>query len=485
MGEDLRSQSISGIKWSAIERFAVQGIQFIIGLILARLLSPSDYGIIGMLAIFIAISQTIIDSGFSKALIQKQDRSEIDFATAFYFNVVVGLICYVLLYALSPSIALFFNEPILKDVLRVLSINLFLNSLAVVPIAKLSIKVDFKTQSKASVFSTLISGTLGILLAYKGVGVWALVAQSVSHSFVNVLMLWSLLKWKPEWIYSWESFKKLFSFGGNILIAGIISTIYDNINTLVIGKFYTTKDLGYFTRGQQFPSLLSSNFTVIVQRVTFPILSKIQNDDIRLSSLYRDYIKITSLCIFLFLVFLSSIATPLITLLLTDKWIDTVIYLQVFCYALMFDHISAINLNLLYVKGKTNLVLRLEVIKKITAFIILIISIPYGVLAICLSKVIYTQIAIFINTYYTGKLLNIGYLKQLKDYIPYFIFAHIACLPCWILQNNKSIHPILCILLGGIITLIVYTIILFIVKDKIFNKYILGEFKNKFSNIKK
>lgn len=481
MSGSLRSQSISGMKWSAIERFAVQGIQFVLGLILARLLTPSDYGIIGMLAIFMAISQTIIDSGFSKALIQKQDRTETDFSTAFFFNIVVGLVCYIILFITSPYIASFFNEPILKDVLRVLAINLFLNSLAVVPVAKLSIKVDFKTQSKASIISTVLSGGLGIVLAYRGVGVWALVAQSVSHSFVNVLLLWCLLKWRPQWKYSWESFRKLFSYGGNVLVAGIISTIYTNINTLVIGKFYTPKDLGYFTRGQQFPSLLSTNLTAIVQRVTFPILSIIQDDDERLASVYRDYIKISSLGIFFLLVFLSSIAAPLVDFLLTDKWSDAVIYLQVFCYALMFDHICAINLNLLYVKGKTNLVLRLEVIKKAIAFVILIASIPLGVLAICLSQVIYTQIAVYINTYYTGKLLNLGYFKQLRDYIPYFILAHIACLPCWLIQRIGGLHPVLSIIFGGVLSVVIYIILLYVVKDDILKKYIVTELKRRFS----
>ena len=216
--------------------------------------------------------------------------------------------------------------------------------------------------------------------------------------------------------------------------------------------------------------------TSIVQRVTFPILSKIQDDDKRLASVYRDYIKISSLGIFFLLVFLASIAKPLVTLLLTDKWIDAVIYLQIFCYALMFDHISTINLNFLYVKGKTNLVLRLEVIKKVLAFIILIVSIPLGVLAICLSKVLYTQIAIFINTYYTGKLMNLGYVKQLKDYVPYFIMAHLACLPIWGLLA-LDIHPLLLIFLSGIFSLLLYAAMLYVLKDNIFNKYIVSELK--------
>lgn len=480
MSESIKRQSLSGIKWSAIERFAVQGIQFIIGLILARLLSPSDYGIIGMLAIFMAISQTIIDSGFSKALIQKQDRTEIDFSTAFFFNIVVGLICYLILFLTSPYIASFFNEPVLKDVLRVLAITLFLNSLAVVPIAKLSIKVDFKTQSKASIISTILSGALGIVLAYRGVGVWALVAQSVSHSFVNVILLWYLLRWRPQWQYSWESFKKLFGYGGNVLVAGIISTIYANINTLVIGKFYTPKDLGFYTRGNQFPALLSTNITTILQRVTFPILSKIQDDTQRLISVYREYIKISSLGIFFLLSLLASLGKPLIELLLTDKWLDATIYLQVFCFALMFDHLCQINLNLLYVKGDTKYILRLEIIKKSISFAILLISIPFGVLAICLSQVVYTQIAVYINTYYTGKLYNFGYIKQIKDYLPYLLLAQLACIPSWVLQS-LDLHPLLILSIGGIFSSILYALLLYLKKDEVFNKYIVSEIIKRFS----
>ncbi|WP_287678271.1 lipopolysaccharide biosynthesis protein [Bacteroides sp.] len=471
VNESITNKSISGIKWSAIERFGVQGIQFIISLILARILSPSDYGIIGMLTIFMAISQTIIDSGFSKALIQKQDRTETDFSTAFYFNIAVGIVCYIILFCLSPYIAEFFNEPILKDVLRVLAINIFINSLAIVPVAKLSINVDFKTQSKASIISAVVSGILGIVLAYRGIGVWALVVQSVSYSLINVVLLWYLLKWLPQCVYSWESFKNLFGYGSNILFASILHTIYTNFTTLAIGKFYSSKDLGFYTRGNQFPSILSLNITNILQRVTFPILSQIQNDTDRLIAVYREYIRVTSLGIFFLLSLLASLGKPLIIFLLTDKWAEAVIYLQIFCFSLMFDHICQINLNLLYVKGNTKYILRLEIIKKTISFIILLISIPFGVLAICISNVIYTQIAVYINTYYTGKFFKFGYVKQIKDFMPYLLISQIACIPCWILQATE-IQPLLVLIVGGIISPIIYILILYIKKDDILKKHI-------------
>lgn len=480
MSASIKQQSLSGIKWSAIERFLVQGIQFLIGMFLARLLSPSDYGVVGMLSIFIAISQTFIDSGFSSALIQKQDRTETDFSTVFYFNIVVGLVCYLILFLLASYIAIFFNTPVLKDVLKIMALSLFINSMAVVPVAKLSIDLNFKTQTQASVTSVIISGIIGVFMAYYDYGVWALVTQSVIYAIINVSLLWYLVKWKPLLSYSWDSFRVLFKYGSNILFSGLLHTIYDNLSTLAIGKFYTAKDLGFYTRGNQFPSLLSINLTYVLRRVTFPVLARIQNDDKRLIHVYRNYIKITSLIIFFLLALLASLAKPLVEFLLTDKWLDAVIYIQIFCYALMFDHICQINLNLLYVKGKTNLVLRLEIIKKAISFLILIGSIPLGVFAICLSKVVYSQIAVYINTYYTGKLFSLGYFKQIKDFTPYLILAHLACIPCWLLQRSVNIHPLLILVVGGIIAIAVYIALLYYSKDEIFHKHIATEIKHLF-----
>ena len=233
----IKEQTISGIKWSAIERFSVQGVQFLLGLMIARLLSPSDYGIIGMLGIFFAISQTFIDSGFSNALIRKIDRTDVDFSTVFYFNIVVGFVCSVIIFLSAPCISDFFNQPILTDVTRVLSINVFLGSLTTVQYAKLTIDIDFKTQAKVSLISTLVSGCIGVYLAWKGYGVWALVYQSVTASVLRVLLLWIRVKWTPLWIYSWESFHTLFSFGSKLLLSLLLHTLYTEMTTFAIGKF--------------------------------------------------------------------------------------------------------------------------------------------------------------------------------------------------------------------------------------------------------
>ena len=359
MGE-LKEKTLSGVKWSAIGRFSTQGISFLIGLILARILSPSDYGVTGMVAIFFAIAQTFIDSGFGSALIRKQDCTDVDYSTAFYFNAVVGLV-FCLLLSLAAE---FFNTPILEDIVVVMSINMFISSLSIVQTARLTAAVDFKSQAKINLVTTIFSGVVGIAMAYNGFGVWSLVWQGVFANLLRTILLLFATKWYPKWQFSKESFKYLFNFGSKILTASLLHTVYSNLTTLIIGKYYTAKDLGYYSRGESMANLPSTNITGILQSVTYPILSKIQDDDKRLIQVYRKYIAVTSLVIFFGMFLLAALAKPLILTLLTAKWLPSVLFLQVFCFALMFDHLCQLNLNILYVKGRSDLVLRLEIIKK-------------------------------------------------------------------------------------------------------------------------
>lgn len=459
MTNSIKQASFKGIKWSAIERFSLQGIQFFLGVVMARLLTPADYGVIGMLAIFIAVGQSFVDCGFSNALIRKKDCSQKDCSTVFYFNIVVGIAAYWAMFAIAPLVANFFDEPILKDVLRVLAINLFLNSLAVVQRAKMTIAIDFKGQAIATLVSSLISGGIGIYLAYSGHGVWSLVYQSVLATVLNVILLWMMSRWRPALFFSRESFNDLFAYGSKILVAGLLHTIYTNMTTFVVGKFYTPKDLGFYTRGQQIAALPSTNMTMIIQRVTFPILAKIQDDDAQLIKVYRKYISMASMGIFFLMVLLAALAKPLVVLLLTSKWLDSVVFLQIFCFAMMFDHLNQINLNMLQVKGRSDLFLKLEIIKKTISFAILFASIPFGVIAICLSKVLYTQIAIVINTYYTGKIFGLGYFKQWGDFVKYLLLSVIACTPALLLSIVDD-NPFVALLLGGSMAVILYIIML-------------------------
>lgn len=456
---DLKEKTLSGVKWNAIGRFSTQGVSFVVGILLARILSPSDYGVVGMIGIFMAIAQTFIDSGFGSALIRKQDCTDADYSTAFYFNIVVGVVCYLILFISSPLIADFFDTPILKDVVRVLSINLLLGALTIVQRARLTAAVDFKSQAKVSLVATIISGGVGLFMAYQGYGVWSLVYQHVTSTLITTIMFWVITKWCPQRLFSKESFKYLFGFGSKILSASLLHTIYSNLTTILIGKFYTPKDLGYYSRGESLATLPSSNITGILKSVTYPILSKIQDDDVRLIQVYRKYIRMTSMLIFFGMFLLAALARPLILTLLTDKWTNSVIYLQVFCFAYMFDHLCQLNLNILYVKGRSDLVLRLEVIKKTISISMIIAAIPFGVLAICISRALYTQIAVIINTYYTGKLFGLGYVAQVKDFIKYLLYSFLSVLPAFLLTYT-SLSSVLVLILGTMIACAMYWFLL-------------------------
>lgn len=462
MGE-LKNHTLRGVKWSAIENISTKGISFILGLILARLLVPEDYAITAMVGIFFAIAQTFIDSGFGSALIRKKDCSQLDYSTAFYFNIVAAFFFCVILWIAAPYIAQFYNQPILADITRVMSVNMFIGSFSIIQGTKLTAEINFKLQAKVSVTTTILSGCFGICLAYNGYGVWSLVFQGVFANILRTIMLWYVTKWRPSKVFSKASFKYLFSFGSKILTASLLHTIYANLTTIIIGKFYTPKDLGLYSRGESMATLPSANITGILQRVTFPILSKIQDDEGRLISAYRKYISITSLVIFFGMCMLAALGEPIIEVLLTEKWIGSVIYLQVFCFAWMFDHLCVLNLNILYVKGRSDLVLRLEVVKKTISISMIIAAIPFGVLAICLARALYTQIALYINTYYTGKLFGLGYAEQIKDYGKYFVFSLLACAPAYLLTFTE-LNSILVILLGGCIGCLIYW--LFLRKDE-------------------
>ena len=411
----LKQATTKGLFWSSVERFSNQGVQFVFSIILARLLSPSDYGIIAMVTIFFAVAQSFVDSGFSNALVRKTDRVEEDLSTCFYFNIGVGIIAYIVLFLIAPLVANFYNQPILSPIIRITGLGVILNSLCVVQQALFTIKIDFKSQAKITLSATVISGIVGILLAYQGYGIWALVWQGVASSIVRMGLLWLMSKWRPRTGFSKSSFNYLFGYGSKLLASGLLDTIYNNIYPIVIGKFYNPAQLGNYSRALGWAQLPSANITSILQRVTFPVLSAIQDDSLRLQNSYRRLLKLSAFIVFPLMMGLASMASPLIRVILTAKWDGCVLYLQILCFALMLYPIHAINLNLLQVKGRSDIFLRLEIIKKIIGVVILIITIPLGITAMCLGMVFSSIICLIVNTYYTSRFIDVGLLTQLKD----------------------------------------------------------------------
>ena len=413
--QTLKQATTKGLFWSSVERFSNQGVQFVFSIILARLLSPSDYGIIAMVTIFFAVAQSFVDSGFSNALVRKTDRVEEDLSTCFYFNIGVGIIAYIVLFLIAPLVANFYNQPILSPIIRITGLGVILNSLCVVQQALFTIKIDFKSQAKITLSATVISGIVGILLAYQGYGIWALVWQGVASSIVRMGLLWLMSKWRPRTGFSKSSFNYLFGYGSKLLASGLLDTIYNNIYPIVIGKFYKPAQLGNYSRALGWAQLPSANITSILQRVTFPVLSAIQDDSLRLQNSYRRLLKLSAFIVFPLMMGLAAIASPLIRVILTAKWDGCVLYLQILCFALMLYPIHAINLNLLQVKGRSDIFLRLEIIKKIIGVVILIITIPLGITAMCLGMVFSSIICLIVNTYYTSRFIDVGLLTQLKD----------------------------------------------------------------------
>ena len=471
------SKSIFGIIWSAIERFSLQGVNFVIGIILARLLFPSDFGMIGMLSIFLSVSQTFIDCGFSNALIRQKETSAEDYGTAFIINFAISVVAFVALFFSAPYVAAFYSMPDLQPVMRVVSTTLIINALYTVHKVKLTRNVDFKTQAKASLCAALLSGVLGIALAYNGFGVWSLVYQTVCNSVLNLILMVVLLKWFPKPLFAKKSFHSLFGFGSKILIASIISSIYSNLYNIVIGKCFSASSLGFYSRADQLGKFPSNNVAGILSRVTYPILSQLQDEPERLKGIYIKYLQMSCFIVFPLMMGLAALAKPLVVLMLGEKWLPSVILLQILCFGMMLDPVCNINLNLLYVKGRSDLVLKLEIIKKTIAVAILLVSLPFGLEGLCIGRSSYGVIATVLNMVYTRKFLNLSIWGQLKIIMPSLSLSLLMAACSYgitLLQFNNGIQ----LVLGVIVGMLLYIGVAFMLKMDSIN-YLLEMVKTK------
>lgn len=453
MDSETRHKAIRGMAWSTFERFATQIVQFIISIVLARILMPSDYGLVGMLSIFFAISYIFINSGFSQALIQKKDKKEEDYNTIFLFNIGTACVFYALLYFGAPYIAEFYNQPKLTPITRVYALILVINSLASVQSTILTIRLSFGALAKVSIISVVVSGIAGIIMAYSGFGVWALVWQGIISASVNSLTLFLLCRWIPSFTFSWLSFRSLFSFGSKLVISSLINAIFNNISSLIIGKAFNASELGYYNRAEGFSHLPPNTVTSVVLKVNYPILAKVQDDHSKLLSSYATLLRTPILLLYPIMFGMAVLAVPMITVLVGDKWLPSASLLPILCFTGLWTPLTHINLNLLYVKGRTDLVLKLELIKKPIAFILLIAAVPLGIKAICASVALYSFIAFTFNCYYTGKILDYGFWKQIREILPILGYSTLMGLIIWLstfVIGNDLLKLIVGIPLGAI-----------------------------------
>lgn len=385
-----------------------------------------------MIAIFIAVSNSIVDSGFSNALIRKVRIDRVDYNTVFVFNLIVSIVLYILLYTSAPAISLFFKEPVLTNVLRVIGLILIVNALGIIPRTILVRGIDFKTQTKVSIISSVSSGLVGVGMAIMGFGVWSLVWQQLSRQILNSLFLWIFCKWIPRWEFSIKSFKEMFGFGYKLLLSGLLDTLYKNIYYVIIGRCYSPAQLGQYSRAEQFNMIFSCNLTSIVQRVSYPVLSSIQEEPERLREAYRQIIKTTMLVTFACMLGLAAVAKPLIIILIGEKWLPAVSFLQIICFSGMLYPLHAINLNILQVKGRSDLFLKLEIIKKTIAVFPILIGIFYGIEYMLWGSVLTSFIAYFLNSYYSADLIRYSTIEQIRDVLPVFTVSFTIAAVMWL-----------------------------------------------------
>ena len=424
MGQDNLKQKVSkGLLWNTIHNLSMKGIQFLLMLFMARLLSPDDYGTVGLLAIFIQLSNTFAESGFSLALVRKQDRTQVDLSTAFYFNIVVGIICYFIVFCIAPWVADFYNKPILTSLLRVLALTIPVSSLSTVLVAMMNYNMQFKKQAMISITHTLVSGVLGLAMAFMGYGVWALVGQSLIATCLGTVLCWLLNRWHPFWIYSWKSFQEMFGFSSKLLFTRIIDTIYGNVYSIVIGKVYSPATLGHYTRAQNWATMPSTNIVGVLNNVSFASLSKIQDDIERLRSVYRKMIKTSAFIVFPLMFGLSAVSQPLIFFTIGTKWELCAQILQIICFMFVFMPIQSLNINLIQAMGRSDLSLKISIVGKVLSLLVLLGSLPFGIIPMCWFSVISSIVILLINFYYVGKLLGLSILSQLRDLVPSTILS--------------------------------------------------------------
>ena len=434
MAESLKKKTVKGLGWSALDNAARYGMQFVIGIILARLLSPDDYGLLGLVGIFTVVCTALVNGGFTTALIRKKDATEDDFNTAFICNLTMSLLLYTVTFFCAPLIADFFNRNELIPLVRVSSLGLIIGAFGLVQQTRLTKRIDFKTQTKITLIASAVSGVVGISMALMDFGVWALVAQQLTSHILRTIQLYIYNRWLPQLRFSTESFHNLFGFGWKMMVSALLDTVWKELYQVVVGKFYNPATLGQYTRGQHYAKLFSQNLTTVVQRVTYPVLSSIQDDKERMVSAYRRIIRTSMFITAVALFFLGAVSEPLIYCMIGPKWHEASTYLPLICISSSLYPLHAINLNMLQVQGRSDLFLGLEVIKKIIGLAPLFIGAFIGIMPMLWTNIVTGIVAYFLNSYYSGRLLGYSSWMQLRDIAPSYALAISLGLSVWFLK---------------------------------------------------
>jgi teichuronic acid exporter len=472
---NLREKGLNGIFWTFGHQFGAQIIQFGVSVVLARVLMPEEFGLLGMLAIFMALGNSLIDSGMSLSLIRTNNVDEKDFSTVFFINVIVSVLVYSILFITSTAIADFFKQPILVEVVKVYCLSFIISAFSSVQFTRLTILLDFKSQAVIKIPALIISSFVGLFLAFNGFGVWSLVYMQLAQVFFETLFIWIKEKWRPSFEFDYNRFKYHFNFGYKLTLSGIINTFFDYIYHIIIGKYFSAAQLGYYTRADSIKQLPVNNISTALNKVTFPLFSSIQDDAVRLKSLYKKLMQQVLFWIAPILLIAAALGEPLFRFLLTDKWLPAVPYFQILCLVGIMYPIHAYNLNILNVKGRSDLFLKLEIIKKIITVIGFIIAIQFGIYGLLWLQFVLSLLSFFINTFYSGKLINYSFIEQVKDIIPILLIASFSGFIVFVVDGLYSINVLsdfTRILVGGILGIGIYAL-----SSSIFNLTALKDFK--------
>ena len=477
----LSAKTTTGILWNFSEQLARRGVGIFVTLLLARFLVPEDFGLVAMMAVFLALGGSLMDSGFREALIRLENVTQKDYATAFYANLVLGLISYGVLFAAAPTIAEFYEEPRLVELIRVASLTVIIMSFQVVQVASLSRKLNFKAQLKASFPASVISGIVAVYLAYIGWGVWALVSQTILNALLHTALLWKMEGWRPTREFSWPSIKGMYNFGYKLFLSGVLDTVFQNLYVIVIAKVFSAPVAGLYFFANKIKELIVQQLVRSIQTVTYPALASVQNDNARLKQGYKKIVILMTIILFPGVLFTAALAEPIFQLLLPDKWSPAVPYFQLLCIVAVMMPLHSINLNILKVKGRSDLFLYLEIIKKAVHAITLLITFRYGVTAILIGQIVISFLNYIPNSYFSSKLLGYSLREQISDFFPILVSAALASYSGYAVNGLFSIHPVFTILIVSLLMCSLYLAMVYLFHRTAMNvaTQFFGQFLNR------